>query len=566
MSGVEVAGLVLGALPILLAGLQFYAEGIAVTKRYWKYREEVNSLLDDLKAESSVYQNSIETILLGVVDARDVAEFLAKPGGDLWMAPSFERKLKKRLGTSYDAYLCTILKLCNTAEAFKARLKLSDSGQPQFSQPHAFKEHYKRLKFSLHKSDYADLMRTFRDANTVLYRLTFQRQNIESQQRRDQPSCPNYQVINEGAREFFSVLSSGWTCPCQADHAISLRLESRMDDVSSDDEEDEEDELTMRDPFHVLFQYGYRNTAVLEVSVSPWDWDEADVHIIRESRMTPDPCNINSGKGVRFASQARKAIQAALQPHANLQPIKDLCSALQDLQKAQRDVCLTLLAKEIAKQKYGLQIIPTKLPPQDTSEWCVVTLRDALKRGRRFPKRDRVRLAVTLASSVLQLHKTPWLEDSWGIDNVYFVERPGLTTYNHPYVLRGLDTSASSLGTGQTVPKHLSRVIKNRPLFALGIMLIELWYGKSLNELHEEADGPQSDANAQVDFITRFNTADRLADELADDAGKKYSDAVGRCVRCDFRLRTNSLEHVELQRAVFQGVVSQLKITQDFMG
>ena len=129
MSGVEVAGLVLGALPILLAGLQFYAEGIAVTKRCWKYREEVNSLLDDLKAESSVYQNSIETILLGVVDARDVAEFLAKPGGDLWLAPSFERKLKKRLGTSYDAYLSTILKLCTTAETFKARLKLGDTGQ-----------------------------------------------------------------------------------------------------------------------------------------------------------------------------------------------------------------------------------------------------------------------------------------------------------------------------------------------------------------------------------------------------------------------------------------------------
>lgn len=32
MSGVEVAGLVLGALPLSSAGLQFYAEGIAVTK------------------------------------------------------------------------------------------------------------------------------------------------------------------------------------------------------------------------------------------------------------------------------------------------------------------------------------------------------------------------------------------------------------------------------------------------------------------------------------------------------------------------------------------------------
>lgn len=129
MSGVEVAGLVLGALPLILAGLQFYGEGIAVTKRYWKYREEVNSLLDDLKAESAVYQNSIETLLLGVIDARDVTEFLANPGGELWKAPDFERKLRKRLGASYDPYLSTILKLRTIAEAFKARLKLSATGQ-----------------------------------------------------------------------------------------------------------------------------------------------------------------------------------------------------------------------------------------------------------------------------------------------------------------------------------------------------------------------------------------------------------------------------------------------------
>ena len=129
MSGIEVAGLVLGSLPLLLAGLQFYAEGIAVTKRYWKYREEVNSLLDDLKAENAVYQNSIETLLLGVVDAKNVEEFLANPGGELWKTSSFKRKLKKRLGTSYDPYFSTILKLRTTAETFKERLKLGSSGQ-----------------------------------------------------------------------------------------------------------------------------------------------------------------------------------------------------------------------------------------------------------------------------------------------------------------------------------------------------------------------------------------------------------------------------------------------------
>lgn len=41
VTGVEAAGLVLGSIPLILAGLEFYAKGINVTKRYWKYKEYV---------------------------------------------------------------------------------------------------------------------------------------------------------------------------------------------------------------------------------------------------------------------------------------------------------------------------------------------------------------------------------------------------------------------------------------------------------------------------------------------------------------------------------------------
>jgi hypothetical protein len=579
MSGVEVAGLVLGALPLLLAGLQFYAEGIAVTKRYWKYREEVNSLLDDLKAENAVYQNSIETLLLGVVDAKDVTEFLANPGGELWKAASFEGRLKKRLGASYDPYLSIVTKLRTTAEKFKDRLKLGDSGQvcsrfrtcddradtlqPQFTQPQAFKEHYKRLRFSLSKSDYSDLITTIRHANTVLHRLTFQRQNIENQQRGEKSSIPDFQNINERAHGFYSILSSGWTCPCQSSHAISLRLEPRMDEASSDDD-DGDDSARMRDPFRVLFQYGHHQAASSTIAVRPWIWDEADIHVTRGHLGPRDPCHVHSGKGVRFASQAKRAVKAALEPEPNLEPIKDLCSAIRTLQKPQRHVCWTLLEREIVKQNYELRIYPTKTLPQDTEKWSVSTLRKTSRRGRKFPKRDRVRLAVTLASSVLQLHKTPWLDDNWGIDNIYFVERPGCTAYNYPFVSRGLDAGSSS--SQPTVPKQLGRMIRNQPLFALGVALIELWYGESLPELHEDEDGPLDPPDLQSSLLTRFNTADRLADELADDAGTKYSDAVRRCIRCDFSLRVNNLEDVQFQKAVFHGVVAKLKESYDFMG
>ncbi|KAF3050882.1 hypothetical protein E8E11_010741 [Didymella keratinophila] len=109
-------------------------------------------------------------------------------------------------------------------------------------------------------------------------------------------------------------------------------------------------------------------------------------------------------------------------------------------------------------------------------------------------------------------------------------------------------------------------MIRNQPLFALGVALIELWYGESLSELHEDEDGPLDPPDLQKSLLTRFNTADRLADELADDAGTKYSDAVRRCIRCDFSLRVNSLEDVQFQKAVFQGVVAKLKESYDFMG
>ncbi|UPX18480.1 uncharacterized protein EKO05_0008779 [Ascochyta rabiei] len=567
-TGIEIAGLVLGSLPLLLAGLEFYGKGIAVTKRYWRYGREVEMLVGELRGETAVYQNSIESLVLGVVDARDVAEFLADPGGELWAKVSFERKLRKRLGASYSPYLDTILRLRAAVEKFKERLRLGSSGQPQFSDENTFKENYKRLKFSLSKADYNDLMTTIRQANTVLNRLTVQRQNIEAQQRVDRSSIPNFQIINERAQGFYSAINSGWTCLCQADHAISLRLEPRMVDVSSDDdeEEDEEDEAPMRDPFHVLFQYGPTQSIVNSVKLNPWTWDEADIHVTCES-VTSIPkgtvCAVQNGKGVRFVSHAKRAVKAALEPEPNLQPIKDLCSAICTLQKPHRDVCLTLLENEIVKQRYGLKIYPTRTLPSDTEQWTVSTLRSALQRKRRFPNRERVRLAIILASSVLQLHETPWLENNWGLDNIYFVERPGFPLYDQPFVSPGLDTNVSS--QTNTIPKQLGRIIQNQPLFALGVALIELWYGETLSDLHEDEDGPRDPADLQGSFLTRLNTAYRLADELADDAGAKYSDAVRRCIRCDFSLRANSLEDVQLQKAVFQGVVTQLKATHDFM-
>lgn len=59
VTGVETAGLVLGSIPLILASLEFYANGIAVTKRYWRYKEEFKSLVVELRTEHTMCVNSI---------------------------------------------------------------------------------------------------------------------------------------------------------------------------------------------------------------------------------------------------------------------------------------------------------------------------------------------------------------------------------------------------------------------------------------------------------------------------------------------------------------------------
>ncbi|KAF2016662.1 hypothetical protein BU24DRAFT_423039 [Aaosphaeria arxii CBS 175.79] len=568
MSGIEIAGLVLGAIPLVLASLEFYADGIAVTKRYLKFKHDFKSMLVELKTENTMCINSITMLLIGVVKPKEMNDFLEDPCGDKWKDPKFEKKLKERLGTTYESYLDTIREMNNVAIVFKQRLKLNDSGQPQFTDQKTFKEHYKRLKFSIQKSDYGDLMSRLKQSNTALHRMTTQTISLEALQQSSKlhraQAIPKFNVINDRAHGFYSALRSGWKCPCHANHSVSLRLETRMDDVASDDDSEDSDDESMRDPFHVLFRYSHLHAAspTSPGSPKPWTWEEADVRIV-EKQSVPTPAASGPGpKGVRFASQARNAVKAALDPNSNMKPIQDLCAAICTLQQPQREVCLELLATEIAKQKYGVHIYPEKDPPQNPEAWTVKSLRHVLQDSK-FTRHDRLRLAVTLASSVLQLHETPWLDDNWSKDQIFFIKRSDKTIYDHPFVSQHFNTTQQSTPT--PLPAALTRVIRNQTLFALGVSLIELWYGKHLSELHKLEDGPKDTGDIMNDLMTNYATADRLVDELYSEAGGKYSDAVRRCIRCDFDHRAKSLEDATFQKAVYQGVVNQLKENFDFL-
>jgi hypothetical protein len=178
--------------------------------------------------------------------------------------------------------------------------------------------------------------------------------------------------------------------------------------------------------------------------------------------------------------------------------------------------------------------------------------------GRALTQYDKFRVAVDLASSVLQLYKTPWLDEEWSDNDVYFVHRPGVplsTLYEHLFVYRRISSPPSMQNS--SAKRTVGRVIRNQTLFTLGILLIELLYGTSIEELQSPRDVDCENTPGVV-----WCTAERLVDEEIEfQGGPLYLDAVRRCIRCDFNRKESNLEDEAFQQAVFDGVVTPLEKT-----
>lgn len=107
MSGLEVAGLVLGAFPIAIEVLGRYKEVARRLGFWYKIAAEHKKCDSQLKYHQIVYVSSLKRLLLplaGLDDAR-IDKLLDSPGGKSWTEARTAENLEKRLGDSHEIYL-----------------------------------------------------------------------------------------------------------------------------------------------------------------------------------------------------------------------------------------------------------------------------------------------------------------------------------------------------------------------------------------------------------------------------------------------------------------------------
>lgn len=197
--------------------------------------------------------------------------------------------------------------------------------------------------------------------------------------------------------------------------------------------------------------------------------------------------------------------------------------------------------------------------PAITDKLTVTSLSSLLARGMKDNRQTRLTIALELVSGLLQVHNTRWLDSSWTSQDVFVLEedsgrsRSGSIYISCSESLKASDTTHTPATPDFDIPEW--SLVRNRSIFSLGIILIELWFGKSLKEHHLVTSGAMNDPDS---IAEKSKIARVVLDEVYQEAGLWYGDAVRRCLFCEFDQRDTSLKVLSMVEAVHQGVYMPL--------
>lgn len=134
MSGIEVAGLILGGLPLLISALEHYATMEELGRTWWKFRREYRKDLDRLRDIQLLYRGNMRTLLAplqwdGTLDVAQVEALLEDPASQGWSDPQVGTVVSQRLGEFSDRYLQILTEM---KEVIMKLIKVSKVNDTQF--------------------------------------------------------------------------------------------------------------------------------------------------------------------------------------------------------------------------------------------------------------------------------------------------------------------------------------------------------------------------------------------------------------------------------------------------
>jgi hypothetical protein len=106
MSGFEIAGIVIGSIPIILSALRIQRNIVkpGVLYRWRFYTRELDNFIGKLDVEHLRLVGVFEKLLTGIVPDELISVMINDPLGPLWKDPGAAERIRIRLGPSIDPF------------------------------------------------------------------------------------------------------------------------------------------------------------------------------------------------------------------------------------------------------------------------------------------------------------------------------------------------------------------------------------------------------------------------------------------------------------------------------
>ncbi|KAK6863828.1 hypothetical protein PG995_000356 [Apiospora arundinis] len=483
----EVAGLVLGAIPLLISALEHSDDIVGPLRRllYWKrYR---NDQIHQLNYCSVSYDQTLRLLLKDVVDDEELCEMLEDPKCSTWGRPGLERDLKAKLGMAYESCMSTILEMDLVMREIAGNIeKLDGSNQVKKAGLRAV------LDANTPSQRTSDRIERFQFATGLRYTISH-RQVKESLKKlkgcnkrlddfiskasmiQDDFSPPSPKIsfvmplddIRQDATRIYDTIARSW-CAFHNTHTAAWRLESRIRHRRK---------AGKRLMKQTGSEPGCFNVSVLDSSQLVWLHTSFNCQNKIEEAIRP-----KQGPKVVFVESVPEGL--SLEVSRALIQVTDICSALNRNQTS---------AIEFRLDAEGSLRYHSRHHSADQSlliDKRGETLDELLSKHQFYfgASMHSYTLAVSLITTLVQLGGTPWLRRPWTKKDILFFAMQGSNLGNlhtlRPYLINQHPPDDSS----HDGLNHSNEVDRTN-IATLGVMLLEMQSGCRIEEFRTPEDG-----------------------------------------------------------------------------
>ncbi|KAF2729895.1 hypothetical protein EJ04DRAFT_527438 [Polyplosphaeria fusca] len=486
MSGIEVAGLVLGALPVLLKAVEQYRGTIRAGIRFVKKRKYVEKLASALLFQQGTLTEVLRTLLI-YSGCSDVARLDVAPF-DYLNDSQVQAQLHDYLGADIDAALtsalqqslATIKKIAgNIAGLVPTMNGTTDDLEEIIKANHDAKPRkldlLPRIKLMFGATELKIAIEEMDTTIASLYRLTSlvcsNRQPTEEKVSRQAINlAAAFRQVRSLASNLHTAIDRGWNARCHHKrHDAHMLLEDRIDTATAISKRMTSSEKCGIPAFHLIFA-----GTLADHNHSAY---RAVVQVMHEDHEEDDPKEDTT----LYTSTSHKTSKVTINVPRRSSEIS-VVSSIDDL-------CTAFAASGVAFVLTRGQKLGTIQSEKHCTMSChhnQVTFEELLTesnpaRGPMISLKLRMVLALKLASNLLQLLQTQWLHAAWSKELISFPIMPSQgprasnIDFSRPYVSSTFDhaNSATKLGQPSSVEPKIA-------MLELGILLLEIWHEKTL--------------------------------------------------------------------------------------